>query len=54
VEAAAVTREEALEVVIEAAFEWAQEYGFNDSAAALRVWEAAALLRADLEPGGGE
>ena len=42
--------DEAIGVLVEVGFDWAGEYGFSRPAEALKVWNAAALLRPDLEP----
>ena len=46
----ALTTEQAIEIVVQVAFEWAGEYGFDDPEGAGEVWAAAKLLRPDLEP----
>lgn len=45
-----MTSDEALVIVVETAFEWAGEYGFAIPQRAQQVWDAARLLRPDLEP----
>lgn len=45
-----MTKEEAIEIVVNAAFNYAGEIGFSDQRYAEQLWEAAKTLRPDLEP----
>lgn len=45
-----MTDDEAIDIVCEIAFSWAQEYGFSMPHYATEVWKAAKHLRPDLEP----
>lgn len=47
---AAIETEKAITLVCEIAFAWAGEYGFSNPEEATKVWNAAKLLRPDLEP----
>lgn len=45
-----MTKDEALALVCEVAYSWAEEYGFADPKGAIEVYEAARTLRPDLQP----
>ena len=42
--------DEDIDIVCQAAFAWAGEYGYSNPEAASRVWSAAVSLRPELEP----
>ena len=47
-------QEEAITTLCEIAFSWAGEYGFSDPEGASKAWNAARLLRPELEPVRGQ